>query len=234
MTSTDEKKAAKPAPSKRSAPARPGDGKPASGLRVVANVSGQSAETIDQLVDPGALMDRRGPGQVVPNPASKSVEEIQPAPATSNVPRLANGFKIVRNRAYQRVQKINRQKLRAPVSDEMDYKKLFTAFEEAFLAQDIDAIGDCLSPAFQWHLPNGKVVYGRKEALEEMELRFAMPNLPRFSRTMWRFEGTTVLQSYEVEYMGPDGRWRQSKGFDLYEIGDGLITLKDAYWKMIP
>ncbi|WP_164660231.1 nuclear transport factor 2 family protein [Tropicibacter sp. Alg240-R139] len=162
------------------------------------------------------------------------MEEITAKPLDSNTPRLANGFKIVQNRAYQRIQKIRPKKLTAPVNDEMGYKKLFTKFEEAFLAQDIKALGECLSPAFQWRLPNGDVVYGQKEALEEMERRFAMPNGPKFSKSIWRFEGTTVLQSYEVEYLGADGRWRPSKGFDLYEIGDGLITLKDAYWKMIP
>ena len=33
---------------------------------------------------------------------------------------------------------------------------------------------------------------------------------------------------------GPDGKKRQSRGLDVYEIGGGLITLKDAYWKMVP
>ena len=70
--------------------------------------------------------------------------------------------------------------------------------------------------------------------LAEMERRFAMPNGPRFSASVWRFKGTTVIQTYEVEFMGADGRWRASLGMDLYEIGGGLITRKDAYWKMIP
>ena len=43
-----------------------------------------------------------------------------------------------------------------------------------------------------------------------------------------------MIQTYRVDYLGPDGRWRESRGMDLYEIRNGLIACKDAYWKMIP
>ena len=205
-------------------------------IRVVSNKAEQAVEDIART--PEAMKDDipapAPAARVVANPSKQVAENISDSAPASNAPRLANGFKVVRNRAYQRAQKIKRKKLRAPVSDEMDYKKLFTKFEEGFLSQDLEMIGECLSPAFQWRLPNGEVVYGKKEALAEMDRKFATPNGPKFERAIWRFEGETVLQSYKVEYMGPDGRWRKSTGFDIYEIGDGLITLKDAYWKMIP
>lgn len=203
-------------------------------LNVVENPASQLEDSIVQSVDLAEPATTPRPGRVVNNEAAQASEDIRPSAPASNAPRLSNGFKIRQNRAYQRVQKIKRSRLATPVSDEMDYKKLFTKFEEGFLAQDLTMIGECLSPAFQWRLPNGDVVYGKKEALAEMDRRFATPNGPKFSKSIWRFEGETVLQSYEVEYLGPDGRLRPSKGFDLYEIGDGLITLKDAYWKMIP
>ena len=170
------------------------------------------------------------------NPAKQTEEPIAPQPerAKTNVPRLSNGFRIRDNRAHQKAQKIRRRALTVPASDEIGYKKLFTRFEEAFETRDLAAIRTCLSSAFQWHMPNGRNVYGRDEALAEMERRFAMPDGPRFSASVWRFKGTTVIQTYEVEYLGHDGRWRQSRGMDLYEIGDGLIVRKDAYWKMIP
>ena len=198
----------------------------------ISNVHTESARGIDEpsSQEPDPPQARK----VRANPASQSAEEIVPAQPLSNTPRLSNGFKIVQNRAYQRVQKIKRKPLTVPVDDEIGYKKLFTRFEEAFIAQDIAAIGECLSPAFQWHQPNGDVIYGKKEALDEMERRFATPNGPKFSGTVWRFKGTTVIQTYNVEYIGPDGKPRQSRGLDIYEIGGGLITLKDAYWKMIP
>ena len=205
-----------------------------SALRVVNNAADQREEPI---LHAGPIVEEPDPPQarkVRANPTSQAAEEIVPAQSPSNTPRLSNGFKIVQNRAYQRVQKIKRKPLTVPVDDEIGYKKLFTRFEEAFISQDIDAIGTCLSPAFQWHQPNGDVIYGKKEALDEMERRFATPNGPKFSGTVWRFKGTTVIQTYNVEYIGPDGKARQSRGLDVYEIGGGLITLKDAYWKMIP
>lgn len=171
-----------------------------------------------------------------PNPMAQDIEDIPPAePAPrENRPRLSTGARIVENRGPKQSQKIARQPLTVPAGDEMAYKKLFTRFEEAFLTADIAALRACLSPAFQWHLPNGQIVYGRDEALAEMERRFAMPNGPKFSDTVWRFKDTTVIQTYEVEFLGPDGRWRRTRGMDLYDIGDGLITRKDAFWKMVP
>lgn len=204
------------------------------GLRVVDNAVAQDTDAIAQAALPEAGPETRTRARVHGSPTDQAVEEIRPAAPASNAPRLANGFKIVDNRAYQRKQKIKRAPLTVPADDEMGHKKLFTRFEEAFSTRDMAALRDCLSPAFTWKLPNGQVVYGRDAALDEMERRFAMPNGPKFSGSVWRFRGNTVLQTYDVEYLGPDGRWRQSQGFDLYEIGDGLITLKDAYWKMIP
>lgn len=205
-----------------------------SALRVVNNAADQQEEAIPNAGPIMEAVSRQQVRSVLPNPSRQTAEEITPTGPGTNTPRLSNGFKIVQNRAYQRVQKIKRKTLTVPVDDEIGYKKLFTRFEEAFIAQDIAAIGECLSPAFQWHQPNGDVVYGKKEALDEMERRFATPNGPKFSGTVWRFKGTTVIQTYNVEYTGPDGKTRQSRGLDVYEIGGGLITLKDAYWKMIP
>lgn len=205
-----------------------------SGLRVVKNASVQTVEDIpnEVLVATSAAVQRAR--KTSANAAGQDAEDIRSPQPAGNAPQLANGFKIVRNRAHQRVQKIKRAKLTAPVDDEIGYKKLFTRFEEAFVAKDVAGIGECLSPAFQWRLPNGTVIYGKKEAMAEMELRFAMPYGPKFHGSVLRFKGCTVIQTYDVDYFGPDGRLRQSRGMDLYEIGDGLITLKDAYWKMIP
>ena len=144
------------------------------------------------------------------------------------------GLRVRLNVSGQKKEKIKRKSIKVTPADEMEYKKLFTRFEEAFSSRDMKVLGECLSPAIQWHLPNGKVIYGRKEVLQEMEHRFTMPNGPKFSGSVWKFLGTIVHQTYEVEYMGPDGKWRKSSGFDVYEIGDGLIVRKDAYWKIIP
>lgn len=218
-----------PAQDKRAAAApRVGSGK------VRANDTPQEAETIapSPLAAPG-------PRQVAApqaNPVEQTVEDIAPAAPAQRAdgPRLSTGARIVENRGPQQSQKIARKPLTVPAGDEMAHKKLFTRFEEAFLTADIAALRACLSPAFQWHPPMGPAFYGREEALAEMERRFAMPNGPKFSGTVWRFKDSTVIQTYEVEFLGPDGRWRRSRGMDLYDIGGGLITRKDAYWKIVP
>ena len=122
----------------------------------------------------------------------------------------------------------------APATPELEYKKLFARFEEAFLTHNIELMQTCLSPAFVWQLPNGQSAYGREAAMAEMRKRFVMPNGPKFSDSVLRFKGTTVIQTYNVEYLGADGGWRKSRGMDLYEIAGGLIVSKDAFWKMIP
>ena len=143
-------------------------------------------------------------------------------------------MKIVKNKSRQRVEEIPRDAAAdEPVLDLVN-RKLIAKFEEGFTRQDLQIIGECLLPSFEWRMPNGEVAYGRENALAAMERRFGMPNAPRFSRSVWRFRGRTVIQTYRVEYLGPDGRWRKSRGMDLYKIRDGLIARKDAYWKMIP
>lgn len=143
-------------------------------------------------------------------------------------------MKIVRNKSGQRVEDIPRDPAAADAIPDLAYRKLIAKFEEGFTRQDLQTIGECLLPSFEWRMPNGEVAYGRENALAAMERRFGMPNAPRFSRSVWRFRGRTVIQTYRVEYLGPDGRWRKSRGMDLYKIRDGLIARKDAYWKMIP
>ena len=143
-------------------------------------------------------------------------------------------MKMARNKSGQRVEEVSRDPVAAEVAPDIACRKLMAKFEEGFMRQDLATIGECLLPSFEWRMPNGEVAYGRDNALAAMEKRFGIPNGPRFSRSVWRFRGRTVIQTYRVDYPGPDGRWRKSRGMDLYKIRDGLIARKDAYWKWIP
>jgi len=204
-------------------------------INVVPNKSVQSVENIlrpnaEGAFSPPAL-------HLVENRFDHAVEEVArvtPKSVAEQGARLQCGLRIVDNRSHQRPQKIKNTPIEVLPSDEMIYKRLFSKFEEAFLGRDMRMLAECLSPAFEWRLPNGEVIYGKKQALDEMERRFALPNGPKFSRSVWRFRGKTVIQTYRVKYLGPDGKWRKSRGMDLYKIRLGLISRKDAYWKMIP
>lgn len=199
------------------------------GMRVVENPLQQEIEEIDALPLPSASEPATSGPVKVRQRTSGDRDFDKHADR-----RHIDGLKIIENPAALRAIRIRSRSLRVPAADEIGYKKLFTRFEEAFLGQDVASIKVCLSPSFEWRLPNGDVIYGRNQALDEMERRFAMVNGPKFSRSVWRFKGKTVIQTYRVKYLGPDGRWRKSRGLDLYKIRNGLITRKDAYWKMIP
>ena len=205
--------------------------------RVLDNISAQDVEQILQTETYSNSLPVNSMLTVIVNKTHSLIEDIitKDTPKTQdNQQRLHAGMRIVKNKAFQKPEKIKRVDIVADTNDEMTYKKLITRFEEAFITRNIEAIDKCLSPVFEWRLPNGEVVYGKNEALDEMDRRFAMPNGPKFSRSVWRFKGRTVIQTYRVKFMGPDGKWRKSRGMDLYKIRNGLITRKDAYWKMIP
>jgi hypothetical protein len=205
----------------------------ATGLVVVVNDASQAVEEIGKEAVPA----ESGGIRIVGNASKQSVDEIvQTSPSLKRTKkrRPSTGLRIRKNASGQSTQKIKRQPIQVEPDEEIGYKKLFTQFEEAFLGRDMKALGKCLSPSFEWRLPNGDVVYGKEEALVEMERRFAMPNGPKFSKSVWRFKGKTVIQTYRVKYLGPDGKWRKSRGMDLYKIRKSLIARKDAFWKMIP
>lgn len=204
-----------------------------SAARIVETPARQGVEEIQQVA-----AEVKAPAlRIVESDPALKAEDITPVerPRADDGPRLSTGARIVENRSGQTRARIRKaaHAIAAP-DDEMAHKALFTRFEAAFLAKDIAALRECLSPSFEWRLPNGEVVYGKEEALAEMERRFAMPGGPKFSRSVWRFRGRTVIQTYRVTYTGADGKPRKSRGMDLYKIRKGLIARKDAFWKMIP
>ncbi len=209
-----------------------------SGLVVVANNACQVTEEIHRPDDHCAPSPSPTDGiKLRANAKKQPVDDIlrvAPSLKRTRKQRQPTGLRIRKNNSGQGTQKIKRRPILVEPDEEIGYKKLFMKFEEAFVGRDLNALGKCLLPSFEWRLPNGDVVYGKEEALAEMERRFAMPNGPKFSKSVLRFMGETVIQTYRVEYMGPDGKWRKSRGMDLYKIRKGLIARKDAFWKMIP
>jgi len=117
------------------------------------------------------------------------------------------------------------------VQKELDNKKLMQRFEIAFQEKDIEAIMDCLAPGFVWSLPSGDVFRGRKAVRKALEERLYGASAPRFSRSLFRYHGNTVLQFARAEVDGPDGKPRSTRTFDIYKIRDGKIAKKDADWK---
>lgn len=217
---------------KATVPPSPGQ-QTVAGQRILTNARRQINKEIPS-VWPALVQRHSSPKPKSLAARARDLDDTGSAEVTASEAQMRNGFKVVTNHAYQRKRSIHRRELVVAPTTTMEYKKLFTRFEEAFSQQDLVAIAKCLSPAFRWSKPNGATFFGKKDALAEMERAFATPNGPRFSEVVWRFKDSTVIQTYDVEYLAADGKWRRSKGLDIYEIGDGLITVKDAFWKSIP
>jgi hypothetical protein len=77
------------------------------------------------------------------------------------------------------------------------------------------------------------VLRGREACLAFLKERFASPTGPKFSDSHMNVLGQTVVQNYKVGVPLPGGQSVTLDGTDVYQIRDGLIAVKDAYWKQI-
>jgi hypothetical protein len=95
------------------------------------------------------------------------------------------------------------------------------------------AIVACFAPDVVWTLPDSRVLRGREACLAFLKERFASPTGPKFSDSHMNVLGQTVVQNYKVGVPLPGGQSVTLDGTDVYQIRDGLIAVKDAYWKQI-
>jgi ketosteroid isomerase-like protein len=110
---------------------------------------------------------------------------------------------------------------------------LMQRFEAGYAAVNAEAIVACFAPDVVWTLPDSRVLHGRAACLAFLKERFASPAGPKFSDSHMNVLGQTVVQNYKVSVPLPGGQSVTLDGTDVYQIRDGLIALKDAYWKQI-
>jgi hypothetical protein len=106
-------------------------------------------------------------------------------------------------------------------------------FEQGYEMVDAEAIVACFAPDVVWTLPDSRVLRGREACLAFLKERFASPTGPKFSDSHMNVLGQTVVQNYKVGVPLPGGQLVTLDGTDVYQIRDGLIAVKDAYWKQI-
>lgn len=121
-----------------------------------------------------------------------------------------------------------------PLSGEMAVKQLMQRFEVAFIERNVAAVMACLGPGFEWRLPDGQCVRGRRAVRKVLTERFARRDGPRFSKSVFKYHGSTVIQTYRVDVPDGNGGWQRRHGCDVYKVRDGLLARKDAYWKAGP
>ena len=110
---------------------------------------------------------------------------------------------------------------------------LMQRFEAGYAAANAEAIVACFAPDVVWTLPDSRVLNGRAACLAFLKERFASPTGPKFSDSHMNVLGQTVVQNYKVGVPLPGGQSVTLDGTDVYQIRDGLIAVKDAYWKQI-
>jgi len=110
---------------------------------------------------------------------------------------------------------------------------LMQRFEAGYAAGNAEAIVACFAQGVLWTLPDSRVLNGRAACLAFLKERFANPTGPKFSDSRMHVLGQTVVQNYKVGVPLPGGQSVTLDGTDVYQIRDGLIAVKDAYWKQI-
>lgn len=120
----------------------------------------------------------------------------------------------------------------APAAD-ASVAALMRRFEAGYETVNAEAIVACFAPDVVWILPDSRVLNGREACLAFLKERFASPNGPKFSDSHMNVLGQTVVQNYKVTVPLPGGQTGTYDGTDVYQIRNGLIARKDAYWKQV-
>jgi hypothetical protein len=110
---------------------------------------------------------------------------------------------------------------------------LMRRFEQGYEMVSAEAIVACFAPDVVWTLPDSRVLRGREACQAFLKERFASPTGPKFSDSHMNVLRQTVVQNYKVSVPLPGGQAVTLDGTDVYQIRDGLIAVKDAYWKQI-
>jgi uncharacterized protein (TIGR02246 family) len=120
----------------------------------------------------------------------------------------------------------------APAAD-ASVAALMRRFETGYETGSAEAIVACFAPDVVWILPDSRTLNGREACLAFLKERFASPTGPKFSDSHMHVLGQTVVQHYKVSVLLPGGQTGIYDGTDLYQIRNGLIARKDAYWKQV-
>lgn len=110
-------------------------------------------------------------------------------------------------------------------------RALMQRFAKAFGTGDIDGVLACVSPRFEWRLPDGQTAKGKPAVRAVLEARIGAKSGPRFRNSKFRYLGDTVIQTYDVSIKDARGKIKKTNGLDVYKLSNGLILKKDAYWK---
>jgi ketosteroid isomerase-like protein len=120
-----------------------------------------------------------------------------------------------------------------------DRDAILTAFSKALFARDVDAVYRTVTPDFIWRLPIGpeaptaREIASREQLAAYFDERERMYDGMRFRDAVYHHAPEATFMTFRVVGKRRDGGAVDALGMERYLFRDGLIALKDAYWKRI-
>ncbi len=115
-------------------------------------------------------------------------------------------------------------------------EQLMRDFGRGFFRADRSLLEQCTTSDFEWHLhegpePQGRVLRGMEEVLNEIHRRQRAWHDVRYSDVDVTFTGELIVQTFRVTGRNAQGAF-DARGVDLYPVHGERISRKDSYWKI--
>jgi ketosteroid isomerase-like protein len=109
---------------------------------------------------------------------------------------------------------------------------------DAFNAHDLDAImafftEDCVFDTPRGPAPGGQRLVGKEQVRQGFQARFdGIPDIHYGDDRHWAC-GDRAVSEWTIRGTQPTGEPIEVRGCDLFELTDGKISRKDAFWKIV-
>jgi ketosteroid isomerase-like protein len=109
---------------------------------------------------------------------------------------------------------------------------------DAFNAHDLDAVMGCFADDCVLEMPRGPERWGRRavgKAAVRAALAARFAGLPdvRYDDAAHIACGDVGITKWTIRGTTPGGQVVEANGCDVYTFRDGLVTVKDSYWKIV-
>ena len=124
------------------------------------------------------------------------------------------------------------------MSDPKTAAAMLQAFLDAFNAHDIDAImsfftEDCVFDTPRGPAPGGQHLVGKQQVRAGIQARFdGIPDIHYANDRHWTC-GDRGVSEWTIRGTQVTGARIEVRGCDLFELTDGKISRKDAFWKIV-
>jgi steroid delta-isomerase-like uncharacterized protein len=124
------------------------------------------------------------------------------------------------------------------MSDDRAGTAMLQAFLDAFNAHDIDAImsfftEDCVFDTPRGPAPGGRRLAGKQQVRAAIQARFdGIPDIRYGDDRHWVC-GDRGVSEWTIRGTQVSGEAIEVRGCDLFELTDGRISRKDAFWKIV-